>query len=71
MIKCDNGAVHISGSKSRVLAELASIIKGIYVVMVDECKMTDQEAREEIANAGRLAFMSDDEVIEEIMRMLG
>lgn len=71
MIKCDNGAVRISGSRGRVLAELALIIKGIYDVMVNECEMTDQEAREEIANAGRLAFMSADEVIEEIMKMIG
>lgn len=70
MIKCVNGDIRMEGSTGQLLAEFTSIIRGVYKVLTDQCEMADQEAREEIAYAGRLAFMGENELKDEAMKKM-
>lgn len=71
MIKCENGDIRMEGSTGQLLAEFTSIIRGVYEFLTDQCEMTDQEAREEIAYAGKIAFMSEEEILDEIVKNIG
>ena len=60
MIKADRENVQIDGMTSIICAELTSIVKAVYETLTE--KYDDDFARETIARAGQIAFMSDDEL---------
>ena len=67
MIKAENGMIRIEGGETTILADLTAIIKGVKLAMLSENR-TEEEALDRIAYAGKLAFMSEEELIEELER---
>lgn len=67
MIKAENGMIRIEGGETTILADLTAIIKGVKLAMLSE-NHTEEEALDRIAYAGKLAFMSEEELIEELER---
>lgn len=64
MILSDDGRVHTKGTMPEILADFTGAIKAVYELLIDE-GYDDDFARKSIANAGRLAFMSDKELKEQ------
>lgn len=60
MIKTEGGQVMISASDEEMLAELAVIIRAVKTVL--ENKYGDETTREMIAETGRLAYLTDEEL---------
>lgn len=60
MIKTEGGQVMISASTEEMLAELTVIIRAVKTVL--ENKYGDETTREMIAEAGRLAYLTDEEL---------
>ena len=60
MIKADRENVQIEGMTSIICAELAGIVKAVYESLAE--RYDDDFARETIAKAGQIAFMSDEEM---------
>lgn len=60
MIKADKGIVQIEGSTFIVCAELSGIVKALYEILEDQ--FGDDIARETIAKAGQIAFMTEEEM---------
>lgn len=66
MIKCNKGVV-VSGSTSTILVELAGIIESVHEKLIEVYGKTAADGM--IAMAGRVAFMGDDAIEEEIERL--
>lgn len=67
MIKCNKGAVLVSGGAAQVLSELSVIIAAVHKNLAD---IIGKEAADEmIVRAGRAAFMEPDEILKEINRI--
>ena len=60
MIKADKGIVQIEGATPTVCADLSGIVRAVYEVLSEQ--YDDDFAREMIAKAGQIAFMSDEEM---------
>ena len=60
MIKANKGMIQIEGSTPTVCAELSGIVKALYEILEDQ--FGDEIARETIAKAGQVAFMTDEEM---------
>lgn len=60
MIKADNGIIRIEGDTIDVCADLSGIVSAVYEVLSKQ--YDDDFAREAIARAGQVAFMSDEEM---------
>ena len=69
MIKAENGMVRIEGGGTTILTDLTAIIKGVRLAMLSE-NHTEEEALDRIAYAGKLAFMDEEELIEELERTM-
>jgi len=69
MITIVEGKVFASGSREERLADLAIHIKTTRERMKED-GMSDEAIREDIAMAGRLAFMSAEELGEEIVNIM-
>lgn len=67
MIKCNKGVVAISGEAGTILTELAVIIEAIHEKLIEV--YGEKAADGMIAMAGRVAFMGDDAIEEEIERL--
>lgn len=61
MIISDRAEVRIDGDLPSVLSDLSAAIKAVYAAQVDH-GLTEKEAKENIAFAGKLAFMTDKEL---------
>lgn len=61
MIKANKGIIQIEGNTATVCADLSGIVKAVYEVLIEN-GVDDDFARELIAKAGQIAFMSDEEV---------
>ena len=61
MIKANRGIIQIEGTMPTVCAEFSGVIKAIYEMLLEN-GVEDDFARETIAHAGRLAFMSDEDI---------
>ena len=64
MIKANYGHVKIEGEETEVLADLSSIIKAFKNMLTES--HGEETAREIIAHAGRLAFMTDEQLDAEV-----
>ena len=60
MIKANKGMIQIEGSTPTVCAELSGIVKALYEILEDQ--FGDDIARETIAKAGQIAFMTEEEM---------
>lgn len=67
MIKCNKGVVAISGEAGTILTELAGMIEAIHEKLIEV--YGEKAADGMIAMAGRVAFMGDDAIEEEIERL--
>lgn len=66
MIVVTNGMVSIGDvTMPRMMAEFTEVIKSVYEVLIEN-GYSDDFARETIAHAGRLAFMTDEEVTKDV-----
>lgn len=61
MIISDRGEVITGGDLPSVLSDLTVAIKAVYAAQVNH-GLTEKEAKENIASAGKLAFMTDKEL---------
>ena len=66
MIKTENGKVDLKGNISTLKSNLAVIIMSIRVAFA-ECGMSQDEADENIREAIRVGFMTEEELIDEVM----
>lgn len=64
MIKAENGMVSLNGDEMQLLADFTGIIKGMKE-MLKELGYDDEEVADWIAYAGKLAFMSEEELYNE------
>lgn len=64
MIKAENGMVSLNGDEMQLLADFTGIIKGMKE-MLKELGYDDEEVADRIAYAGKLAFMSEEELYNE------
>lgn len=69
MIKAENGMISLNGDEMQLLADFTGIIKGMKE-MLKELGYDDEEVADRIAYAGKLAFMDEDELIEELERTM-
>jgi hypothetical protein len=69
MIVTMDGRVKITGNKTIALTDLTITIKAVYEGLLDD-GLSDEDARKAIANCGRMAFMDDDELVEEFKNEL-
>ena len=69
MIKAENGMIRIEGGETTILADLTGIIKGVKLAMLSK-DHTEEEVLDRIAYAGKLAFMDEEELIEELERTM-
>lgn len=72
MILSDDGCVHTKGTMPEIMADFTGAIKAVYELLIKE-GYTDDFARQSIAHAGQLAFMSDEELedaLEKIREMI-
>ncbi len=60
MIRINKGDVELSGSIAELLAELTLAINQVYGVVADV--VGDEAARKDIVDCGRLAFMTEKEI---------
>lgn len=69
MITSVNGEVAITNATlPEVMAEFTGIIRAVYDCAID-AGLHDKEVRQAIAHAGRLAFMSDEEMVDHIKEL--
>lgn len=68
MVISMNGTVRLEGDKTEVMAEVTLILKSFY----DNVKRREgeQKAMEQLAEMGRLAVMTDEEISDEVKKML-
>lgn len=66
MIKSERGKVNVRGSVAEILADFTAVIRAIRDMLMED--LTEEEAREEIADCQELALKSDEEIKEEIER---
>ena len=68
MVISMNGTVRLEGDKTEVMAEVTLILKSFY----DNVKRREgeQSAMEQLAEMGRLAVMTDEEISDEVKKML-
>lgn len=69
MIKAENGMVSLNGDEMQLLADFTGIIKGMKE-MLKELGYDDEEVADWIAYAGKLAFMSEEELNNETKRKI-
>lgn len=67
MIKCNKGVVAISGEAATILTELAGIIEAIHKKLIEV--YGEKAADGMIAMAGRVAFMGEERIDEEVERL--
>ena len=60
MIICMDGTLRMEGNKVEVLAETTLILHGVYETLVKH--EGEEKAREQFAEIGRLAVMTDEEI---------
>lgn len=64
MIKTDEGITQIKGTQPKVLAELAITIAAVFKMTAEE--VGEERAKELVKNAYERAFMSGEELKEEV-----
>ena len=64
MIKADMGCVNISGPAPIIMTEFTNVIKAIYESL--EPQVGEEKAKEVIADAGKYAFYTEDELKNEL-----
>lgn len=69
MIKAENGMVSLNGDEMQLLADFTGIIKGMKE-MLKELGYDDEEVADRIAYAGKLAFMSEEELNNETKKKI-
>ena len=67
MIKCNKGVVAISGEAAMILTELAGIIEAIHEKLIEV--YGEKAADGMIAMAGRVAFMGEEGIDEEVEQL--
>ena len=69
MIRASNGMVSLSGDEMELLADFTGIIKGMKE-MLKEHGYDDEGVADRIAYAGKIAFMSEEELYNEAKKKI-
>ncbi len=69
MIKSENGATTIAGTRSAVATDLSLIVSSMRTILTEH-GITKEEAEEEILRYVKIGFMSDEEREEEVRRKI-
>ena len=68
MIFSKNGHVKIKGNDSEITADATCILRVLYQTYSDE--YGKETANEKLVGIGRLAVMTDEEIIEDVKKMI-
>ena len=68
MIFSENGHVKIKGNDSEITADATCILRVLYQTYSDE--YGKETANEKLVEIGRLAVMTDEEIIEDVKKMI-
>ena len=61
MIETKMGEITLKGSKAELIADLAVIVRGIKKTIMENCKGTEESAKQEIDEAVKIGLMNEEE----------